>query len=100
MHDLIQAGRMSAEGSPGAIVRRFLDADDLAKVFDGCWIRKALDDGQSGRWMAIGVVEGRIVAVTYRDDGQKHVVRAVRKATSHEKQVYLESCPQSHRPGC
>ena len=70
-----------------------IDFPGAARIFDGSVLRKCSDRVREERWKAIGVLEGREIAVIYTIRGERYRIISARRARKNERRAYREVYP-------
>jgi len=70
------------------IEKHGIDSEDAVDLFYGPHITRRSDRKKEERWLAVGEVEGRIIAVAFAPrDGRVRIISA-RRARKNEKRAY------------
>lgn len=77
------------------IQRHGIDFRGTEKVFDGYTVTVLDDRFDYGerRFVTLGLLEARVVAVVHTEDDERIRIISVRKATSNEQKSYFEALP-------
>ncbi|HEX8209040.1 MAG TPA: BrnT family toxin [Longimicrobium sp.] len=70
------------------LTKHGIDFEDAIGVFDGPVFVKRSDRSGERRFVAVGVVEGRVVAVTYTVRGDIYRIISARRARTNERRGY------------
>ena len=75
------------------IERHRIDFEDARRIFDGPVLEKLDDRFDYGeeRWVAIGVIEGRVLFVVYTLRDENIRIISARRATRHEENAYYQA---------
>ena len=67
-----------------------IDFADAARIFQEPFLVQASPRGEEARFVAIGNVDGHIIAVIFAARGQTCRLISARRARSNEKDIYVE----------
>jgi hypothetical protein len=75
----------------GNIEKHGIDFIRAQRIFDGPVLVRQLPYGREDRWIAIGLVDGREIAVVYTFRGEAIRIISARRARRNERQAYQAS---------
>jgi uncharacterized DUF497 family protein len=67
-----------------------IDFRDLAPFFDGLTLARRSDRNDETRWLAVGILEGRVISVIFTQRGESCRIISARRARREEKVAYRE----------
>lgn len=69
-----------------------IDFVDVATIFesDTVIVEDSRFDYSEQRWLALGLLNGRVVVVVYTERNRKLRIISIRKATKYEQRTYFE----------
>jgi uncharacterized protein len=70
------------------LAKHGIDFDDAIEVFHGRIILRQSDRNNEERWIAIGEIEGRIIAVVFTRRGDTLRIISARRARKNEEREY------------
>jgi uncharacterized DUF497 family protein len=71
-----------------------IDFDDAIGIFEGPVMEFRSDREGEQRWIAIGLLDGREIAVIYTIRDDVHRIISARRARKHERRAYRQAYPQ------
>lgn len=75
------------------IEKHGIDFDDAKSVFEGPLLEVSSPRGDENRWIALGQMEGRVIALIFtRREGVVRIISA-RAARKHEREQYHSRFP-------
>lgn len=72
---------------------RGIDFEDAASIFLGPVLAKRSDRGGESRWVAVGVVDGRELAIVYTVRADRLRIISARRARTNEGRDYQAAFP-------
>ena len=73
------------------LVKHGIDFDDVVAVFEGATVCRQSDRDTEPRWLCIGELHGRVVAVVYTWRGEYCRIISARMASRDERTAYHEA---------
>ncbi len=72
---------------------RGIDFEDAIGIFEGAVLTRRSDRGDESHWIAVGVVDGRELAVVYILRGAAIRIISARRARTNERRDYHAAFP-------
>lgn len=68
--------------------------EDAIGIFEGAVLEVSSNREGEERWNAVGIVEGREIAVIYTTRGDRHRIISARRASINERRAYRQAHPE------